>query len=331
MVDFLESMGKDLESSDTEKVDSLSLLLATWDLVLSRKKLAVRLFLGTVFLALAFALFSTPIYKSEALLSIVVDDKPGDSLGLGALAGLGGGGGERGDAIAVLDSHLLAERFIKKNQLMPVFFEKYWDENRKTWKSEPPTFGEAFRFFVKIYEMREDRKAGTISLSIRWKDPVIAADWANKLIQEADSIMREEAIEDARKSIAFLESELQKTNMVEVKQSIQQIMDSQIKQLMLASTKGRYAYKVLDPPTVPDLRDSPKRAFIVVLSAFLGLILAISVPILIEKFHRIRSRIQKYREEQYQTENNLKQTEEQSFSKPLMDLHTAEEEINLEK
>jgi len=326
MVNSLESPEKNLESSEIEEIELLPLFLATWDIVLCRKKLAIRLFLGTVFLALVFALFSTPIYKSEALLSIVVDDKSASSFGIGELTGLGGGGGERGDAVAVLSSHLLAERFIQKNQLMPVFFEKYWDENHKTWKSAPPTLGEAFRFFLKIYEIREDRKAGTVSLSVRWKDPLIAADWANKLIQEADSIMREGTIEDARKSISFLESELQKTNMVEVRQSIQQIMESQVKKLMLASTKGRYAYKVLDPPTVPDLRDFPKRTLIVVLSAFFGVLLAIGVPILIDQFQRIYLRIQKYREEQNQALHGFTQGGEKSFLKSPPDPHSAQEE-----
>ncbi|CAK0769688.1 putative Wzz domain-containing protein [Gammaproteobacteria bacterium] len=290
------------DAPDEESI--LPALLALWNTVMMRKRLAVDIFVGCLTIALALALLSTPIYKSEILLSIITMDKTGVGGGLGGLggiasfAGLGGFSGERGDAIAVLTSRALIESFIKKKNLLPVLFSNSWDEKIKTWKSDKkPTQGAAYRLFSKsICKVNEDKKTGLITLSIDWKDPEIAATWANDIVKEADLIRRRDAIEDAQRSIAFLETELRKTSIVETQQTIQQLMEVQVRKNMVANTAGRYTYKVIDPATVPDQKERPKRALMMIMGAFVGGMLGIFVPWSLQRYEKMRTQIRSYRQ-----------------------------------
>jgi len=286
----------DQTADDVDNIDVLQGLISLWYVVMRRKRLAIDLFLGCFAISLAFSLLLTPIYKSEVLLSIVGSEKSGGLGGgisdLSPLIGLGGGASGRGDAIAILTSRTLVESFIRKNNLLPVLFPQSWDDNKKSWKSgEEPTQAEAHRLFMSICNVSDDRKMGLVTLSIYWKDPNVAAAWANDLVQEADFIKRRDAIEETQRSIAFLEAETRKTSIVETQQTIQQLMEVQVRKNMVANTAGRYSYKVIDRATAPDLRDSPKRVLIMIIGTFVGLILGILVPWFSERYSELRIRI----------------------------------------
>jgi len=55
--------------------------------------------------------------------------------------------------------------------------------------------------------------------------------------------------------------------------------------MMLAQVKKEYVFKTIDPAQVPDRKNGPKRALIVVLGALLGVILSIII-VLIRFFSR---------------------------------------------
>ena len=63
-------------------------------------------------------------------------------------------------------------------------FPGKWDAEKKKWKdrNDVPTDWEAFRMFDKnIRLVSVDRKSGLVTLTIDWKDPALAAAWANSL------------------------------------------------------------------------------------------------------------------------------------------------------
>jgi uncharacterized protein involved in exopolysaccharide biosynthesis len=60
-----------------------------------------------------------------------------------------------------------------------------------------------------------------------------------------------------------------------LKQIFYQLIEQQIQTKMLATVRDEYALKVIDPAIVPELKDGPKRALIVILSLFIALITSI--------------------------------------------------------
>ena len=65
--------------------------------------------------------------------------------------------------------------------------------------------------------------------------------------------MRDKAIEEARKSLTYLQKELTKTNIVELQGSIYRLMENQVHRIMLASVREEFGFKVIDPARIPDI------------------------------------------------------------------------------
>jgi uncharacterized protein involved in exopolysaccharide biosynthesis len=249
-------------------------------------KLLVTSVLGMV-LGFASSFIFDPVYRSETTISPVTDDNSRGLSGLGsqlggiALAGLniGPSDSHRAEAIAVLKSRVLVEQLIMQEALLPVLFPQQWDENAQAWTAaadEVPTLEDAYTVFDQdIRRVDEDASTGLVSVAIRWSDPGVAAEWARKLVESANSRLRQKAIEEARSSITFLQSELETTSAVGIQQVIISLMESQMNQITLANSRPEYAFRTIDPPTVSDIDRYiwPDRGLLAKLGLLLGLIL----------------------------------------------------------
>lgn len=245
----------------------------------------------------ATALLMTPVYRAQAVV-VPREDSASGVLGrsimgqLGGLAGLAGGmlptGANEAEILATLRSRALVERFIEERDLLPVLFEDDWDAERGTWtETDPrriPTLRDGFRVFDRrVRTVQEDRKTGLVTVAIDWKDPAVAADWANGLVALANETLRQRAIQEATDTLAYLDRELGRTEKVELRTSMFQLVEAQQKTLMVANTRPDYALRVIDPAVTPAPRDRlrPKRALISIAATMLGGLAGCAVAILI--------------------------------------------------
>ena len=243
----------------------------------------------SVFLAVAgaLALFLPRIYEAS---TVLVPANPTAGMGgsltsalgsLGGLASLAGidldaSSGKSEEVIAVLKSREFLEKFIRERQLLAILYASDWDEQTGTWKkrSRPRTLAEAHKYFTrKIMTVEREKGGGLIKLSIDWKDRESAAAWANEIVERANEEMRKRALEQADRSIGFLEQELKRTTLVGAQDAIGRLMESQINQRMLANVTAEYALRVVDRALPPDLRDpvKPRKLLIVASGLVLGL------------------------------------------------------------
>jgi uncharacterized protein involved in exopolysaccharide biosynthesis len=247
--------------------------------------------------ALVLALNMTNLYRSDVVVS-PADSSSGMSElgsqlgGLASLAGinLGGGGSKKSDeALEYLRSRVFTTDFIQRHQLMPILFAKKWDPVQHAWRdpNDPPSLSDAVtRFSKKVRQIAEDRRTGIVTVSIVWSDRNLAAEWANAMVAEADTALRERAVAQQSKSIEYLKSEAQRTNSVEVGSAISKLMETELKNAMVARTRDAYAFKVLDPavPSDPKEHESPNRPLIVVVGGGVGF----AVGVLVAAFRRSR-------------------------------------------
>lgn len=254
----------------------------------SRRLMIVLVTVAFAVSSVAVALLLPEKYDASIVLSPVSDDAAGGKLGgsggllsqfggLAALGGisLGGNSGRRAEALATLRSAALTEGFIADNSLLPVLFWREWDAEAKTWKSDDPddvpSLWKAERKFAEgIRSISEDKKTGMVTLTITWRDPRLAAEWASGLVARANSILRARAISEAQSNLNYLNEQLRKTSVVELQSAIYGLIETQIKQVMVANGSEQYAFRVIDPARAAEERSSPKRAMICVLGTFLG-------------------------------------------------------------
>jgi uncharacterized protein involved in exopolysaccharide biosynthesis len=221
-------------------------------------------------------LLITKEYRAEILIT-ATDSPTGASGGLGAiasqygaLASLAGisisGKDNKSESIAVLQSRLITETYVRDNDLLPVLYSGLWDEKAKNWKStdirKKPSLWMANQYFKKIRDVREDKQSGLVTMRITWRDPIAAAKWANDLVKNTNRYLRDKAIKESDQNIAYLNDQAAKTSVIEARDAIYSILKQELNKQMIARGREEYALKVLDPAQPPELPSSPSAPFL---------------------------------------------------------------------
>lgn len=183
--------------------------------------------------------------------------------GLAELAGVSSFGNERKAAnIEVLQSRALTEAYIEQNKLLPILFRKYWNFRKDQWenvsKSEMPTLWKANQLFENgIRNVTTSPTTGLVTLTITWRNPNLAAIWANGLVQMANEKLRNSAIREAEQNISYLKQQAVTTNIVAMKEVIYSLMKEELDREMVARGRKEYAFKILDPAVPSEKPSSP--------------------------------------------------------------------------
>jgi uncharacterized protein involved in exopolysaccharide biosynthesis len=258
-------------------------LFKLWNTLWRSRRLIASITAAFALGSLAYALLSPTWYSANVLLAPVKEktsvDLAGQLGGLASLAGIGSGGTGNIEAIGVLKSRDFAREFIEDEALLPVLFADDWDATTGRWKlAESPDVRQAVKYFDEnICKVEEDRRTGFVTLSIEWKDPELAAAWANTLADRLNDYMRQRALAEAEANVKYLRSELESTTVVVLQQSISRLLESEMQKLMLARGNAEFAFRIIDRAEVPMLRSKPRRTLIVVLAVLLGGMLSVFV------------------------------------------------------
>jgi hypothetical protein len=148
----------------------------------------------------------------------------------------------------------------------------------KNKKDNVPTIDDGIRALDDVYNISQDKKLGTLKVSADFYDPSKAAWLVEILLQTLKDYMSSEAIVTAEKNLAILHQELPRTADPLLRQKLQTLIAQNLERKVMAKVNREFAFKILDPPFVPDRKFKPKRAQIVMVSLvsslFLGIFLA---------------------------------------------------------
>lgn len=262
-------------------------------------------------LAIAIALWLPNEYEAKIVLMPASDNGGVPSLSrlagqLGGLASIGGLGflGQDKDSKAIVTMELIKswgfqENFIRENQLeVALLAASGWnsreneleidpdiyDVEKKKWvktfrtrgtKTQQPGGWDIYEEFSKRLSVTQDKKTDFITLRVRHYSPFLAKDWAERIVASANQQLQKRDRDEAEKGIKYLESKVEQTSLTEMKTALAKLIEEQTKILMLADISDEYALKTLSPAKVPEKKESPKRALIVIFGILAGLILSI--------------------------------------------------------
>lgn len=262
-------------------------LFDLWDILWSGRWLVILIGGIATVLAVVYALLAAEVYESRVVMMPADDGKSGGGLsalagqfgGLASLAGiqLSGGGSKSSMALEVLESRKFTMDFIQENNLLPILFPGRWDEARQGWVSEdgegngqPPSLQMAAVLLNAATKVKTDTISGATTLTVSWKDPLIAADWANALVRRLNNDIRTRDVQEAEAAIAYLEGLLADTTNVDMRQTLYRLLESQTQTVMLARVRPDYVFRVVDPALPAERRSKPARTVIVLLGGVLG-------------------------------------------------------------
>jgi uncharacterized protein involved in exopolysaccharide biosynthesis len=306
-------------------------LLDLWRVIQKRQKLIARIVVGTVLTTIIISLLMTNIYQAKAVITPVSpkEGARGGSLSalaqqFGGLAGIAGvalpGGSTASEIIAQLESNILREKVIVRNNLLPILFYKDWDAEKKDWKrgiklnplyyvkkltesvfpdakkvkkneDDIPEIWDGIRMLDKdIVNVKNDIKDNTITITAEFHDPTMAAKIVEYFLVELTDHMSGEAKRVASTNKQYLEGELGKTADPLLKQKIYELIAQQLETSMTAEVKENFAFKVIDPPKAPDKKVKPKRALMVIVSAVISGFVAVFIAFFMEYLEKVKSK-----------------------------------------
>jgi uncharacterized protein involved in exopolysaccharide biosynthesis len=248
------------------EINVVNLFWTVWD----QKYLVLAISLLCAGFAAYLALKAVPMYRAQVVITQVHDTGmgAGGSLmnqlgGFASIAGLNlNSSGQEAERTAILESRGLIEAFVKRYDLAALI-------NGNANLANPLWFA-VERFRKGVIDLHEEKLKDTITITVDWSDPVVAARWANDFVALANEQLRARAIEESTRNIEYLNKQLPQTNVVEIQHALYALIEAETKSLMLAHGRAEYAFTIVDPATPPQVRFSPRRTLIVISGLFIG-------------------------------------------------------------
>ena len=294
----MNQSGSGAVQQELQEIALIDILALLW----RRRWLMLSIIVLTTALGVLAAYLITPVYRSTVVMLPAQTNENSNRLGglmgqLGGLAALAGVSAsdsiQSEEALATLTSRLFTEKFIEELNLLPVLFEPAWDSERQEWLAKDPQDAPSMTDGVNFVEnvvrtVVRDNDTGLLRLHIVWRDPQVAADWANKMVEMVNLHLRQKAVVEAEKSLEYLNDELSKTTTIEVRSTMFGLMEHQIRSTMLAHIRDEYAFKVIDPGVPSEIDDfiRPNRLLLVVLGLAAGILLAMFLAIILAFFEK---------------------------------------------
>ncbi|MDA8946768.1 Wzz/FepE/Etk N-terminal domain-containing protein [Luminiphilus sp.] len=251
-------------------------------------------------------------YKATALLAPAQAEDGGLSSALGQLGGLASlagvsiGVGESSEsqiAQEIMRSWSFIDGFIVDNSLaVEVYAAEGWnrrsgelkidddvyDIDTRAWQLEdddtdelrPPTSWELFESFSDRLSVSQDQKSGLVSVSIEYYSPVIAKEWLDLYIAAINEHMQARQVTKVSRNISYLEEQIAKTSIAEMREVFYTIIEEQTKNKMVAEASPDYAFVKVSPSMVPEEKSKPSRALICVLGTLLGGMLGLVIVLI---------------------------------------------------
>lgn len=276
-------------------------------LVLYRGRLLIAIF--SVLIALLSYSYSLTIddeYRAETIL-IPTEDSYSSGLSqmnssLGAINSLVGGSllQSKTDkvtiALEILKTRLFLTNFIEKYELKPLIFaveswsqedgikfnSQLYDPQTASWnvdengRNTEPSSGQVYSVLSDEYfSIERNSGTGLVKLSVLHKSPKVAKQLVDLVIREVNNQMRERDINQARIDLEFLNRELQKTDLINMKEVFYSLIEQQTQKMMLASTREDYVFQVLDPAVIPEHKATPNRLLFLIGGFIIGAVLAV--------------------------------------------------------
>lgn len=270
------------------------------------------IFLIIVTLSFIYAISTKNVYKSEALIqpnssSAGIQNQLSSSFGgLQSIAGISFGAevSDTQNIIEKIQSKDFFNELVKNNDMLlpkliaidgydftnqKISYDKnIFNDEKKEWVREPkssiikakPTYLEGHYYYKKALTIYPKNKTNMIYISIEHISPAFAYSFLSDILSTADKLYKNEDFKESSMVINYARNEYNKYNYKTIKDSISNIIDSQLKIQMSTQINSEYKFKTIDKPFYPEKKSKPNRTLIIVIGFFIGLLFSTSMTIL---------------------------------------------------
>ena len=263
-------------------------------------------------LFIAFLLYLPNQYKAQGLYapspelqSSSLSSLAGSLGGLAGMAGINLGGNKRDNlkiALEIIkskafiykiiaDKHLEVNVFAAKNwdpiSKKITINNKYYDDSKQKWvrdvklpKTAKPSDFEFYKVFIDNLAVSFDEKTKMVKLAYQHVSPVFAKKVVDLVVNSINETIQNREIKEAKTSIHLLNKAIKETEYAEMRTLLYDLVQEQIKRLLLAQTKEYYVLEPVDLPIIAEEKSSPKRGLILIVVTFLYGIISLFILLL---------------------------------------------------
>tara|TARA_B110000444_G_C18830296_1_gene592811 strand:+ start:767 stop:1708 length:942 start_codon:yes stop_codon:yes gene_type:complete len=264
-----------------------------------------------IVITVAFAIFSvfyslslTNFYMSEALLVNTASSNDRNNIsalnGLASIAGINlpsSGQGKTRIVMGTLKSRAFVKHLIQFDDILPslmaaksynpetkaLFFDtelydpidKVWLKEKNSDQSVMPSYLDAYEEFNNRVIVEQDKVSSLISIQVEHISPIFAKDFLELIIGELNELLRQQDLQESSDAIDFLTSQIPKSSLISMKDSINQLVKSRLEMQMMAKITTEYALKIIEPPFTPEKKFKPRRSIICIIGTLLGGVFAV--------------------------------------------------------
>ena len=275
-----------------DQIDLLVFVKIIWD----RKIIISLLTLVLAISSVLYALSIPNIFESRVVLAPSSSSEStninlsGTAGALARVAGidLGVGGSIKGPkltlAIEKITSRKFATDFVINNSYQPellasenwnssenkiIYNKSSYDSLKDELKYNPRDI-EIYKGYLSGLSIRFDKRTKFTHISFKHFSPYFAKDLLDQLVLTINEDIKNTEVEAANESIKFLEDQMTKTNISDIRFIFTKLIEKNIKTILLAEVSPEYVFEILDPAFVPDLRSSPSRGVLCILITAFG-------------------------------------------------------------
>jgi uncharacterized protein involved in exopolysaccharide biosynthesis len=263
-----------------------------------RKWLIAAIALACMLGAGGLAVVMKPVYRAYAVLDPVTQNSnpltsslmssPISELGSGLAAITGGTSDadrDTDEAMTVLSSREFTQKFIDRNDLLPVLFPKSWDSQAGRWKAgrKIPSLARGYVEFDRIRKVDRNYDNDFVTLQIDWPDRIKAAEWTNQMVQMLNEELRTRALAAADASLSYLRDEWAKTDDAETREAISRLIGRQLQKKMLATVTPEFELRFVDRAVTPDadFPQRPNKILMIAIGLVFGWLLGVVVALIL--------------------------------------------------
>tara|TARA_Y100001980_G_C14544186_1_gene323197 strand:- start:945 stop:1937 length:993 start_codon:yes stop_codon:yes gene_type:complete len=141
------------------------------------------------------------------------------------------------------------------------------------WVNGYPPFHEIQKAYFASVQPATNGRTGLITIKVTHKSPIFAYEFLSMIIEEINAKSRMKDLTEAEATLVYLEEELKSTTQGDLKLSINQLIEGQLKSKMLARVKQNHFIEPIDLPFIPQQRSSPRRTLRVLIATISGFVL----------------------------------------------------------
>jgi LPS O-antigen subunit length determinant protein (WzzB/FepE family) len=177
----------------------------------------------------------------------------------------------------ISENILASKHYSKRNNELEYDLNKF-DPIKKTWaEGYNHSFQEVAKNLKGKFIISKNNRTNFITVKFTHISPIFAADFIKLSIKELNSLQRKKELQNSKKALEYLYSQLRDTVESDIRLSINRLIEVQLNKQMLANVQEDYLLEYIDNPYIPEKRSSPRRSLITLLSFMMGLFFSVFI------------------------------------------------------